>query len=313
MIKIPYYILTFFIWCFSRLPLKVLFIISDLLYPIVYYIVRYRKQVVRDNLKLAFPEKNVEEIIAIEKKFYRHFIDLIVETVKLTSITKQEVPKYIRIKNPEYLDELYQKKISAIGCMGHYGNWEWLSMIQAYSTGYQNLSLYKPLHNKAFDLHITKIRTKHGVIMVPMHNALRQILSLRNDGIITNSCFIADQSPFVKSIHYCTLFFDQPTAVFTGIEKIARHTKQAVIFLTINKIRRGFYEVVFSEIALNANDFKEYEITEKFTKMLEDQIRREPQYWLWTHKRWKHSQLIIENADNYQLSDSLKAKMKKSS
>ena len=304
--NIMYYILYSILWLLSRIPLRVLFLFSDLLYPFIYYVARYRRGVVRTNLINSFPDKDLIEIIAIEKRFYRHFVDMVFETVKFIGIRKKDIPKHFKYKNPEIIDSLRAKNLSAVVGMGHYGNWEWLAFMPYYAPDYHSLSLYKTLHNKAIDRLMIKIRSRFDVDMIPMQNALRQILKLKSQNIPMLCCFIADQAPMGHTVEYCTMFLNQPSAIFSGLEKIAKHTKQPVLFLTINKVKRGQYEMEFFEIAIDPSEYKEYEITEKYTVLLEKHIQKTPEYWLWTHKRWKRSHIILENRERYILSPSLK-------
>ncbi len=276
------------IWLLSLLPLKVLYYISDyILFPIIYYVVRYRRKVVVQNLHNSFPEKTDKEIEWIAKKFYHYFCDIIVETIKLLNISEKEYKQRIRFKNPEVFDELFAKGYDIIAVMGHYGNWEWLSGVSD-ATPYQNMSLYKPLSNKYFEKVLTKVRTRFGAHLVPIKETMRRMVMYKKEGTRVLACFIADQSPMKSQIQYWTKFLNQDTPIYLGVEKIARAFHQAVVFLKILPIKRGYYEIEIVKLFEDVDHVSEHEITEAHVRALEDLIRQQPEYWLWTHRRWKH-------------------------
>jgi len=277
-----------FLWLLSLLPFRALYVISDyFLYPIVYYLAGYRKKVVYDNLRNSFPQKSDQEIDTIAKKFYHHFCDIIIETIKLINISEKDYKQRVKYRNPEVFFDLYDKGQNVIAAAAHYGNWEWLSGVTD-SLQHRNMSLYKPLSNKYFEKVITRIRTRFGAELVPMENVTRKMLAYRRDGILTASCFIIDQTPIRSHIHYWTKFLNQDTPVFLGVEKLARSLKQAVVYMKMIPIKRGYYEYEVVLLFEDVSKVKDYEITEAHVRELEKQIIEHPEYWLWTHRRWKH-------------------------
>jgi Kdo2-lipid IVA lauroyltransferase/acyltransferase len=291
MVVLGYIFLYPFLWLISILPLRVLYVISDFFYYIIYYLVGYRKKVVFQNLKKSFPEKSEEEIKTIAQKFYRHFTDLLFETIKLFTISEKELTRRINYKSTEIIDDLYNRGKHGIVVMGHYGNWEWLMGVSR-ATKHHAMSLYKPLANKFIDKMICKNRSRFGADLVPMKSALRAILKYKQENLLTLSCFIADQSPIRNEIQYWTKFLNQDTPVLLGIEKIAKLTNEPVLFYRILPVSRGYYEIEIIKLFEEVKDLKPYEITEAHTRVLEQTIRNCPEYWLWTHRRWKWSHMF---------------------
>jgi KDO2-lipid IV(A) lauroyltransferase len=277
---------------FAILPLRVLYIISDGFYYLNYYLVQYRKKIVFQNLRNSFPEKSNDEIKNIAKKFYRHFGDLFVETVKLLNMPYEEGRRRIKLKNPEILERLYGEHKLILAAMGHYNNWEWLSLITR--PEFHIVSLYKPLHDPNFDRFMIKLRTMKGCMVVPSTQTLRFLNSWNNPEKRAFLCFIADQSPQKKDIHYWTQFLNQSTPIFVGIEKIAVKTNLPVCFFRMEKIKRGYYELEVVPISENPASSKPFEITEAHVRLLENDIRNKPEFWLWSHRRWKRQQINNE-------------------
>jgi Kdo2-lipid IVA lauroyltransferase/acyltransferase len=277
-----------FLWLLSLLPLNALYVISDyILFPVVFHIVGYRKKVVYENLRNSFPEKNESEIDTIARKFYKYFCSLFVEVIKLINISDKEYKQRVKYSNPEVFEELYKKGLNVIAATAHYCNWEWLSGITD-SSPYRNMSLYKPLSNKYLEKVVTKMRTRFGADLVPMEQVARKMLSYKHDGILTASCFISDQTPISSHINYWTTFLNQDTPVFLGVEKLARSLKQAVVYLKMVQIKRGYYEFEIVKLYEDVSNVKDYQITEAHVRELEKQIIAQPEFWLWTHRRWKH-------------------------
>ncbi len=281
------WLLVGFIKLISLLPLWLLYRISDLLYPIIYYIVKYRKKVVFENLRMAFPEKTEEEITQIAKKFYRHFCDLFIETFKMFTITRANISRRIKFTDTTSILEEYNNNKHILTVMAHYNNWEWgagLSM----QCPYHYEAIYKPLENKYFDNLMLKMRSRFGAELIPMRNTARHLAKNISEGKLTLLNFIADQSPVQTEVVYCTTFFNLKTPVQLGAEKLAAKTKQPVYFFKYRKIKRGYYEVEPLKLCDDASKLKQYELTDLHTKILEDLIRENPQYWLWSHRRWKY-------------------------
>jgi Kdo2-lipid IVA lauroyltransferase/acyltransferase len=267
-------------------PLRILYVFSDISYPIIFYIIRYRKKVVFENLKNAFPEKTNKEISKIAKKFYHHFCDMLFEMVKLFHISPSEIKKRMNYRNPEILTAEFEKKKHVFMVLGHYNNWEWGSALNM-SGPYQFISIYKPLSNKLLDKILTRLRSQFGSEVVPMKQTARKLIQNMIDGTLTQMNFITDQSPMRNEIQYWTTFLNQETPVYLGIEKLARKYKQPVFFAKIRKIKRGYYEAELKKLCDDASLLKPFELTEMHIRHLESDIIEQPEFWLWSHRRWK--------------------------
>jgi KDO2-lipid IV(A) lauroyltransferase len=271
----------------NLLPLRVLYLLSDFLFLILYYFPSYRRNIVETNLKNAFPEKSEKERKDIEKRFYKHLADMFVETFKVKSLSRKELEKRFTYTGIEIVNRLYDEKRDIIAVLGHYNNWE-LSVLMGERLKSKAFVIYKPLRNKYFDRLINSQRTRFGLGITPMSMVIKEILRSRKDNINTISMFLADQSPPRNEIQYWTKFLNQDTAVYTGAEKIARKYNMAVVFFHIRKIRRGYYNMEIEELINNPEDLPENMITEVHVRRLEEIIREKPEYWVWSHRRWKH-------------------------
>lgn len=276
---------TVFLYLVSLLPFPVLYVLADALFIILFYGIKYRRKVVHDNLLNAFPERTEAERNDIERKFYHHLADLFVETVKLASISADEVHRRFKVINPELFENFYNRGKSLLGVVGHYGNWEMAALSGSLVTKRKNLIIYKPLHNAVFDAFFKQVRSRFGAVLVPMKLVLRKVAEYRNEPTLT--LFAGDQTPVQHEAHYFTNFLNQPTAMFLGVEKMAHLTGYPVCFCDIRKIKRGFYTCKFIVLEESPKNTAEYEITEKHVRYLENVIHEEPQYWLWSHRRWK--------------------------
>lgn len=268
-------------------PLRALYLLSDFLYLILYYFPSYRRKVVQTNLKNAFPEKSEKERKDIEKRFYKHLADMFVETFKVMSLSRKELEKRFTYTGLEIVNRLNDQKRDIIAILGHYNNWE-LSVLMGEKMKSKAFVIYKPLRNKNFDRLINSQRTRFGLGITPMSMVIKEILRSRKDNINTISMFLADQSPPGNEIQYWTTFLNQDTAVYTGAEKIARKYNMAVVFFHISKIKRGHYNMEIEELINHPEDMAENMITEAHVRRLEEIIREKPEYWAWTHRRWKH-------------------------
>jgi KDO2-lipid IV(A) lauroyltransferase len=287
MSDIGYYIFFGICWFITLLPLRVLYIFSDFLYFIAFYIIAYRKKVTLINLKKSFPEKSPAEIKKIAKKFYSFLFDQFLESFKLLQMNDKQILKRFNYQNTEVLDELYSKGKSIIAVFGHYGNWEWLASLPLI-TKYKVLAIYKPLANTIFDKFFIQLREKFGIITVSIHQTLRKILEYEQKKEFTITFFLGDQRPMRRYIKYWTTFLNQDTPVLLGVEKISKQTNQAVIFINIQKKKRGYYEITFNKLFENPRETEKYEITERHIRFLEKIIINRPEFWLWSHRRWKH-------------------------
>lgn len=290
--KLLYVPLYIYLKLHALLPLKVLYILADILFFPLYYIVRYRRKLIRKNLSASFPEKKQKEIILLEKKFYRHFCDYIVETIKLMHISDVEMKRRMVFKNVDMVQNLLDKGQSCIMLLGHYGNWEWVPSVTLWLSkhDYFLAQIYRPLKNKWFDDFFLQLRSRFGTRSIAKQDTLRTILSFRTSGKSSLTGFIADQTPSPANIHFRTTFLGREgTAILTGAEKIARKTGFAVVYLDVECPQRGYYTATYKLITDTPQNTEEFEITAKYAKEMEKTILRAPQYWLWTHNRWKHN------------------------
>jgi len=283
------YIFTYsFVWLLHLLPERILYLLSDLLYLLMYRVVGYRKKVVYENLEKAFPEYEKDEIRRIAKNFFRHLCDLILESAVSHFYSESLALKKITYKNPELLNDLHGKGKQVMAVLGHYGNWEYLSSL-GLTIDYPVVAIFKPLRNRYFDRMVQKNRNTFGVITVPMEKIARKLIGYNNNNTPVLTLFLGDQRPLFHQIQYWTKFLGQDTPMFLGTEKLARKLDAAVVFLKIRKLKRGRYEMEAELICESPEGLKPYEITNRHVAILEDMIREEPAYWLWSHRRWKHS------------------------
>ncbi len=277
-----------FMWLAAWLPLRVQFIFTDLLFVVVYYLTGYRKAVVRENLRNAFPEKETRELRHLERQFYHHLCDSIVEWMYPLHRSAEEMSRYFKVVNPEVLNALYSKGKSVAGILGHYANWEYLSTLPVH-VQHKVWAIHKPLKNKYFNKLINDLRSKYGVHMMDTKESFRTLLTEARNGEKTLTYFLSDQSPQRSKIKYWTTFLHQDTPIFLGAEQIATKLDMAVVFFDIRKVGRGRYELHFELLAENPKLCAENEITELHVRALEKAIRRDPAWWLWSHRRWKHA------------------------
>ncbi len=293
--KITYYFFYLGMLLHALLPLRVLYLFSDILYLFVYKIVGYRLRVVRRNLAASFPDKSDDERMKIEREFYHHFCDYFVETIKLLHISDEEAYRRLRFENLDQVTAVTEKGNSCLMILGHYGNWEWVpSITRGFHNGEVLGQIYRPLKNKAFDDLFLKIRSRFGSIGIAKNDTFRAIIRMRREGLRMIIGFMADQTPSLNNIHYWTSFMNQDTPVFTGVERIAKQTGFAVMYLDVEKIKRGYYKATVRMISENPKDEPEFAITERYIRMMERTIMRNPAYWLWTHKRWKWTREEVE-------------------
>ncbi|MBN1950440.1 MAG: lysophospholipid acyltransferase family protein [Bacteroidales bacterium] len=281
-------IILFPIWALSLLPLRVLYLIADLLFILIFYLVRYRRGVVFTNLKNSFPEKSDKELHEIERKFFHYLCDLLIESIYLLNMSDAECQRRYTTKNRELIDRLYAEGRCLAAANGHFGNWEWASIF-ALIYDYSIYGIYKPLSNKRMDRFVYHLRSKHGSTPVPMKQTLRTITEAIKNKEIFAVYFVADQRPMKDEINYWTDFMNQKTPVISGMDKIARKYDLPVIFVNVLRTRRGYYEVSYDMIEANPRDTLPNEITDKYMKHLEALIRKQPELYLWSHKRWKFS------------------------
>ena len=278
----------------SWLPFRLLYFISDLFYYILYYGIKYRRKIVRKNLELSKVAKSTKDLIRIEKKFYRHLTDVFFEMFKFYSISPEEMKKRFYIENPEIFYELEKKNKSIMFMTSHYGGFEWFLSIN-YHVPQVAFAVYTPLSNKSLDSLIKKFRLRHGSKLISRYKAGSYI----KKQIKKNKLFLygmaADQSAQIRSITYWKEFLGVKVPVFTGSERIAKQHDIPVVFGKVVKIKRGYYKVVVDLISEFPNEYKNYQITDIYLKKLEKQIRELPEYYYWTHNRFKHKDKAPNN------------------
>ncbi len=288
--KVLYYAVFAFWYFISLFPLKLLYVLSDGLFYLVYYVVRYRRPLVRKNLTSSFPDKSEGEIVKIEKGFYSWFCDYIVETLKLFTMSKEQMCRRMVFRNTEAIEKAVAEGRSCAVYLGHYGNWEWISSLPLWVSDKATcLQIYHVLENKAFDALFLRVRSRMGSDSIPMEDTLKSIIRRKAEGQRMVIGFIADQVPLWNSIHYWSNFLHHDTPVFTGTERIAKHQDMAVFYLDVTRPKRGYYEAEFKLVSDKIQEEPKFAVTESYMKLLEATIRRAPQYWLWSHNRWKRT------------------------
>ena len=287
-----YYIIYGLVYLLSILPFWVLYGLADFLFIIIYYVARYRRKIVRKNLCNSFPEKSEKEIKSIERKFYRWFCDYLFETFKLLSISDKNLLKHIDFVGLEGLEDAFDRGQDCATIRGHYCNWEWLS---ATGLGYKRHPeaitglIYHRLRSKAMDRLFLKLRNAHKGFCVKKAYTLRTVVRLKKENKRNMFGYISDQTPKWDNIHLWLDFLNQDTPVFTGGERIMRMMDNAVFYVDMRRTKRGHYVANFIPITLHAKQTDEFFIVRQFFSMLEQSIRREPQFYLWTHNRWKRT------------------------
>lgn len=276
--------------CFAILPFRILYGISDFLSFVAYRIVRYRVGVVRKNLRNSFPDKTEKELRKIERQFYRHLGDVIVETIKLLHISDRQLLKRVVVTNPELAEKIISETPAIILYLGHYANWEWVPVTRMWLNSDITMgSLYKPLLSKPMDRLTHIMRERLGITLIKSREAYRRLLEMKRDGEKFMMGFIADQRPLGQPLHHWTLFMGQPTAFVAGGETIGNRVGARYLYLEMNKIKRGHYTITFKTMEVSPDDNSDFPYTRLYYRMLEETIRKAPPYWLWSHNRWKAS------------------------
>ena len=263
----------------------VLFVLSDCFYFLV-RLSGYRRKVVMNNLRNSFPEKSEHELKCISKKFFHHLCDLFFETFKLVSMTEAQMRERVQMENFELLDKYYDEGKDVIAVLGHYGNWEWVPSINLFIKA-QGCEIYHVLRSKAYDQFMLDLRSKWGTLNYTMNTSYRSVYKLKMENSRFVLGVISDQTPARNKIQYFSEFLNQDTPLHLGAEKMAIKMDCPVVFLRVDKIKRGYYKLKVEPLVENPRETKEYEITNLHTKHLENIIKEKPEFWLWSHKRWK--------------------------
>ncbi len=288
----------------AHCPFRVLYILSDILYVLVYHVVRYRRKVVMKNLSNSFPEKSGKELRDIMRQFYRNFADYFFETIKLGHITDDEIKKRMEFVGLDAIDDCIERGESVGIYFSHCGNWEWAPSMTLWvkhpiGEKVQFTQVYRPLDNKWFDEYFLKLRSRFGSLSFDKRMVFRDLLRLKHNGVVTTTGFMSDQKPSRNDAVHVIKFLNQPTAMITGTETIIRKLGLKAYYWDMEKLSRGHYRLTVRLISSNPADEPEFAITDAYARMLETTIRRNPSIWLWTHKRWKKK---VNYSDNEQSS-----------
>jgi Kdo2-lipid IVA lauroyltransferase/acyltransferase len=288
-----YLIFRFFVFLFAMMPFRLLYLFSDFVYLHVYYLIGYRKKIVCSNMKSAYPELSEKAISRLMRKYYRHLCDILVEGLKGFSMSRQSVLKRHRILNPEVADVFIREGRSVIGLTGHYGNWEWGAMSSGIQIGHPAVAFYKPLLNKRVDHFLRRGRAAFNCALASV-SVTYKTFEQHNDKCVAY-IMVADQSP--SNIHEAiwTNFLGRPTACLHGPEKYAMMYNLPVIYIHIYRRKRGYYDIRLELITENPTTTAKGELTAAYMKMLETDIRNAPEFWLWSHRRWKHDPAIHQD------------------
>jgi KDO2-lipid IV(A) lauroyltransferase len=245
----------------------------------------YRKRVVFENLRNSFPEKSEMEITKIATDFYSYFCDLIVEVIKNFTISKKEISERCKIVNSGPFDKFYKENKSIVIAMGHYGNWELAGLSISLNHDFPFHVIYHPLKNPEFESLFYKMRSRFGMKLISMNDTFKEIIKHKDE--LTGTVFIADQTPHNPHVAYWTNFLNQDTAVFEGVEKISRRMNYPVVYSSVKRVKRGYYQIHLETLIENSKETALGEISELHTRRLEQDIIEDPSIWLWSHRRWK--------------------------
>lgn len=284
---IGYYLALPFLYLISLLPPFALYAFSDFVYFILYFLAGYRRKVVSENLRKSFPEKSEAEIKKITKEFYHYMCDLFLETFKTLTMSRRFSLEHCKFSelSKQLFDDYFEQKKSIILVMGHFGNWEWAGNSFSIECKQQLYVIYHPLTNTHFNTLIVNMRTRFKTKLILMSDTFREML--RNRGEINATAFIADQTPPPENA-YWTTFLNQDTPIFRGTEIIAKKLNYPVVYGSMRRVKRGYYEMFAETLFENPATSAEGEISEAHTRKLEIEIREQPEIWLWSHRRWKH-------------------------
>ena len=274
-----------FIYAFSLLPHWIMYGVSDFFFFILYHVIGYRKKVVFENLKNSFPEKSDKEIHELQRKFFHHLIDVMLETIKEFTISKKSIKKRFKFTNPEVFEQHYKNGKSVMMMMGHYGNWEY-GVSTALWVPQQCWAVYGKIENPVMDKYLVRTRERFGFTLYPMEKTYDVMLNhTQGDKLYM---FMADQSPHHAKIKHWIQFLNQETGVHIGAEKLSKMLDLAVVFIDIQRVKRGYYEITARTLFDKPKETADFEITDKYFEILEEVIKKKPENWLWSHKRWKY-------------------------
>ena len=272
----------------SLLPMRLLYVLSDVAYPFVFAF--YRRKLVRQQLTECFPEKTIKEIKAIEHAFYHHFCDLVVEMIKQFSMSKEEMMRrMVFVDGDKAFSNFSNEQPILFLMLGHFGDWEWIASIQYLFPEINVSQVYHKLYNDVSERLFLYLRERYGGECITMQNTFRRLYQLKKEGKKVFCGFIADQQPKWEAIHHFTPFLNHETAVFIGGEHIAKRLDAVLAYGRMSRVRRGYYHLDIIPISTDSKSVPDYEATDQYIRMLEEDIKKNPHLWLWTHKRWSRT------------------------
>lgn len=290
--KISFFLTYGIIKILSLIPLCLMHLLSDILTILCFIIppLRYRKKVVKKNLKASFPEKSKKELRILEFNFYRFFFDMAFESIKACSMSARWMKRHMEFVGLENFYKEFEKGRSVMAYMGHTGNWEWVSTLPTQlKPQYIVSQVYHVLENETMNSVILTIREAYGSVSIPMERTLRQLLTFKQEGKQFVVGMIADQVPLMRNIHYWSQFMNQKTPFFTGAERIAKKLDLAIIYAEVVRVKRGYYQCIMHPMFESTENLPEFAITEEYIRRLEKTIQNDPAVWLWSHNRWKRT------------------------
>ncbi len=282
---IGYQLAKFWTWCVAISPPWLLYLRSDFYFFMVYHVAHYRRKVVRNNLLRSFPEKGLDEVRAIEKRFYHNLCDQVVETAKLSRMTADDAKRHITVTNPEVMTDLQDRRKSLFLAIPHSGNWEWFGKRMLTFSAHHPMAIYKKVKNPVMERFVLELRTNIPVEMVESETALRTLA--KRNGTLDQVLILADQSPMGHKSDYWTEFLHQDTSWFSGLERMAKYLDYAVVFVAMKRTGRGRYEVTFHPVTDAPKETEQGFIMEQYVRHVEKLIQEQPDNWLWSHRRWK--------------------------
>ncbi|WP_281635238.1 lysophospholipid acyltransferase family protein [Flavobacterium marginilacus] len=275
------------IWCISMLPFRLLYLFSDIVYFFVYKIIGYRRKTVRENLALALPKLTDEERLVIEKKFYHHMCDMFLEMIKTMNISKEEICKRFVFKNIDMYKELEKQGKSVAIICSHYASYEWIISMNYYSS-FAGYGIYKQIKNPYFDKLVHKIRSRFNAKLITTKQTVPTIINNNKNNILSLYGFASDQSPKAKGALHWSKFMGIEVPVHVGAEMLSKRYNMNLLYLNTKKIKRGYYEATLELLSDNPKEIPNFALTDQYLELLEKQIYEAPEYYLWTHKRWKY-------------------------
>lgn len=285
--RIVFYLVYALLWLISILPFPIFYFVSDCIFVLIYYIIGYRKKTVRSNIQLTLPHLSKKEQLQVERKFYKYMCDMFMEMIKTLTISESEIKKRFSFTNIDLFHEYENKNKSIILFYAHYASWEW-SVTLGFYTKFKGYGIYKKLRNPYFDKLVRDIRSKFGATLIDTKDTKKSITDNQKNGILGVYGFISDQTPTRQKAKYWDTFMGHEVPIHTGGESLARNLDMNVLYMKVSKVKRGFYEATFIPITDNINAEPEFEVSKKFIREVEKQIYEAPEYYFWTHKRWKH-------------------------